>query len=67
MKCLCNNEGLFVVKSSISIEMTSIGDEYTIKGNTYQKYSCPNCGRTKLKVLGGYTKVGYLHREVVKK
>lgn len=39
-------------------EMRKKGNKYILSGNCYQKFECPDCQRTKVKVLDGFSKGG---------
>lgn len=56
MKCQCNNHDNGISKDAQ--EMNKTGPDYYLKDNHYQKYVCPKCERTKVKVLDGYSKGG---------
>ena len=56
MKCMCLNKFEGIVKSN-GTDMDKIGEPYYLSSNLYQKYVCPKCKKTKVKVLNGFTSI----------
>ena len=56
MKCMCLNNRGFI--KSEGTEMEKIGEPYYSNNILYQKYICPICKKTRVKILNGFTSKG---------
>jgi transposase-like protein len=54
---MCNDKNENIIKKT-GVEMKRTGKPYYLRDILYQKYECPSCRRTKVKVLNGFSKGG---------